>query len=66
MITSQTRHHVDGLDKLVREDDPDFATSRLRAPGLIRVGCLAVIEGDILVGAAGEVGHDGLHRIKQR
>lgn len=37
-------------DEIVREVDPDFAGSGLKEPSVIRVGRLAVAEGEILLG----------------
>lgn len=66
MISSQVRHYVPEFDEIVREDDSDFATSGLRVVSVIRVGRLAVVEAEILLGAAGEIAIDRLHRIKTR
>lgn len=44
----------------------DFATSGLKVASVIRVGRLAVVEADILLGAAGEIATDRLQRIKTR
>lgn len=53
MISSQVRHYVPEFDEIVREEDSDFATSGLKVASVIRVGRLAVVEADILLGAAG-------------
>ena len=66
MISSQIRHYVPGFDELVREDDPDFAESGLKVPSVIRVGRLAVVEEEILVGAIGQIAPERLQRIKSR
>ena len=52
--------------EIVREEDSDFETSGLRVASVIRVGRLAVVEADILQGAAGEIATDRLQRIKTR
>jgi mRNA interferase MazF len=49
MISSQTRHYVEGFDEIISEDAPDFATSGLKTASVIRVGRLAVVEGKILL-----------------
>jgi len=64
MISSQIRHYVPGFDQVVQEDDPDFAESGLKVPSVIRVGRLAVVEGEILVGAIGQIAPERLQRIK--
>ena len=66
MISSQVRHYVPEFDEIVREEDLDFATSGLKVASVIRVGRLAVVEADILLGAAGEITTDRLRRIKTR
>ena len=66
MISSQVRHYVPEFDEIVREEDLDFATSGLKVASVIRVGRLAVVEADILLGAAGEIATDRLQRIKTR
>lgn len=64
MISSQTRHYIAGFDEVIQADDPDFATSGLKVPSVIRVGRLAVVEGAMLLGAIGEIAPERLRRIK--
>ena len=66
MISSQVRHYVPEFDEIVREEDLDFATSGLKVASVIRVGRLAVVEADVLLGTAGEIATDRLRRIKTR
>ena len=66
MISSQVRHYVPEFDEIVRKEDSDFATSGLKVASVIRVGRLAVVEADILLGAAGEIATNRLQRIKTR
>ncbi|MEO0273392.1 MAG: type II toxin-antitoxin system PemK/MazF family toxin [candidate division WOR-3 bacterium] len=66
MISSQTHHYVVGFDEMVRETDEDFAQSGLKVASVIRVGRLAVVSGDILLGAIGEISPERLSRVKQR
>ncbi len=65
MISSQTRHYLAGFDELVEETDPDFVQSGLKVASVIRLGRLAVVSGDILLGAIGEVSPECLSRVKQ-
>lgn len=65
MISSQTRHYMAGFDELVKETDEDFAQSGLKVASIIRVGRLAVVSGDILVGAIGEISSERLRRVRQ-
>jgi len=66
MISSQTRHQVMGFDEILQPDDADFVRSGLKTPSLIRVGRLAVVSGEILLGAIGEIDAERLRRIKTR
>jgi len=66
MISSQTQHCVQEFDEIVQENAPDFAASGLKAPSVIRVGRLAVVEGGVLLGAIGEISSERLQRIKRR
>lgn len=66
MISSQTRHYIPEFDEIVREDDPDFAGSGLKVSSVIRVGRLAVVVGEILPGAIGQLASERLQRIKGR
>ena len=66
MISSQVRHYVREFDEIVEEGASDFATSGLRAPSLIRVGRLAVVEGQVLRGAIGQIAAERLQRIRDR
>ncbi len=66
MISSQTRHYIPEFDELVNKDDPDFADSGLKVPSVVRVGRLAVVEGEILLGAIGQIAPERLRRIKGR
>ena len=64
MISSQTRHLVPEFDEILQEGDPDFTQSGLKATSIIRVGRLAVVEGEILLGAIGQISPERFKRIK--
>jgi mRNA interferase MazF len=66
MVTSQLRHTVLGFDEIVQETDGDYAASGLKTASAIRVGRLATVEGDILLGAIGEISDTRLKRIRDR
>lgn len=66
MISSQTHQSVVGFDELVQETDEDFVQSGLKVASVIRVGRLAVVSGEILLGAIGEISPERLNRVKQR
>src|SRR5215216_4967875 len=65
MISSQTRQYLAEFDELVQEDDDDFGQSGLKVTSVIRVGRLAVVSGDILIGALGQVSRERLSRVKK-
>jgi mRNA interferase MazF len=65
MISTQLRHAVPEFDDIVREDDPDFAESGLKVASVIRSGRLAVVQGEILLGAIGHIAPQRLQRIKR-
>ena len=66
MVSSQIRHYVPDFDEVVREDDADFAESGLKVSSVIRVGRLAVVSGEILLGAIGHIASDRFQRVKGR
>lgn len=65
MISSQMRHAIPEFDEIVCEDDPDFAESGLKVASVIRIGRLAVVQGEILLGAIGQIAPERLQRIQR-
>ena len=65
MISTQLRHAVPNFDEIVRDSDPDFAESGLKVTSVIRIGRLAVVQGEILLGAIGRIAPDRLQRIRR-
>jgi mRNA interferase MazF len=65
MISSQTHQFIEGFDEIVQEKDIDFGESGLKIASVIRVGRLAVVSGEILLGAIGQVSSERLNRIKK-
>jgi mRNA interferase MazF len=63
MISSQIRHYIPQFDELIQETDGDFALSGLKSASVIRVGRLAVVQGRVLLGAAGQISPERLQRI---
>jgi mRNA interferase MazF len=66
MITSQLRQYTPEFDHIIQEGDPDFEDSGLKMDSVIRVGRLAVIQGDLLPGAIGQISSERLQQIKDR
>lgn len=65
MISTQLQHAVKGFDEILDPNEADFQQSGLKLPSVIRVGRLAVVGADVLLGAIGEVNSDRLHRIRE-
>jgi mRNA interferase MazF len=65
MISSQTRQVVTGFDEIVQQEDHDFGESGLKVASVIRLGRLAVVSGDVLLGAIGTISSERLHRVKK-
>lgn len=65
MISSQTRQDIEGFDEIVQENDPDFGESGLKVTSVIRVGRLAVVLGETLLGAIGHISRERLSRVKK-
>jgi len=65
MISSQIRHCIPDFDELIQTTDDDFAESGLKLTSVIRVGRLAVVEGEMLLGAIGQIAPERLQRIKR-
>ena len=65
MISSQARHYIDGFDDVVQNSDEDFKESGLKVTSVIRVGRLAVVSGEILLGAIGQISNKRLNRVKK-
>lgn len=66
MVSSHLDQKVPDFDEIITPDDSDFKESGLKVPSLIRIGRLAVVEGDILLGKLGQIDVQRLLRIKQK
>ena len=64
MISSQMHQYIEGFDEIIDSGAADFSRTGLKSSSIIRVGCLAVVEGSILLGAIGEIDEERLNRIK--
>ena len=65
MVSSQIRNCIEGFDEIVQPGDPDFAGSGLKVASVVRIGRLAVVNGETLLGAIGEIDAERLHRIRE-
>jgi mRNA interferase MazF len=66
MISSNLDQKVPDFDETISRDDLDFKESGLKLPSLIRIGRLAVVDGNILVGKLGQIDAQRLQRIRQK
>ena len=66
MISSSLDQNVPDFDEVIIPNDVDFKDSGLKVPSLIRIGRLAVVDGDILIGKLGQIDTQRLLRIKQK
>ena len=60
MISSKEKQYVSDFDELVNETDTDFKDSGLKVSSVIRARRLAVVSGDILLGAIGQISPERL------
>jgi mRNA interferase MazF len=65
-VSTQLRQEVPGFDEPILADAADFGTSGLKAPSLIRLGFLAVLPEDRLLGAIGTLARERHRRLLQR
>ena len=66
MVSSQLQQAEPGFDELVLPADADFADSGLKAPSVLRLTRLAVLEGGSLIGCIGQISNARLLTIRQR
>jgi mRNA interferase MazF len=45
----------EGMDEIVNANDADFKSSGLKAPSVLRLSRLAVVDGALLVGSIGSI-----------
>ena len=63
MISSNLEQEVPEFDEVITSDDFDFKESGLKVASLIRIGRIAVVDGDILLGKLGQIDAQRLLRI---
>lgn len=62
-VSTQLQHHVAAFDELLMPDDPEFASSGLKAASLIRQGFLAVLPETALLGRIGSLSRQRHRRL---
>jgi mRNA interferase MazF len=66
MVSSRIEQAEAGLDEILLPADSDFAASGLKAPSVLRLSRLAVLQGILLAGCIGAIDDARLLRIRQR
>lgn len=62
-ISTQLHQEVVGFDDVISPEDPDFFGSGLRAKSLIRLGFLAVVPRNKLIGSIGVISSERHQRL---
>ena len=66
MVSSQIQQADAGFDELLVPEDSDYALAGLKAPSVLRLSRLAVLDGALLVGCIGHVNDERLARVRRR
>lgn len=66
MVSSHLGQEIPGFDDIITPEDSDFRGSGLKLTSLVRIGRLAVVSNEVLIGNIGQVDDLRLARIKQR
>jgi mRNA interferase MazF len=65
-VSTQLRQQVPGFDETIEPSHPDFKTSGLKAPSLIRLGFLAVLPVNNFLGTIGSISGERHQRLLSR
>jgi mRNA interferase MazF len=65
MISKQLRHCIEGYDEVIRQNDADFAESKLKVESLIRVSRLVVSSRSAIEGSIGRISQSRLHKVRE-
>jgi mRNA interferase MazF len=66
LVTSQLHQEVVGFDEVVAPEDPDFATSRLKARSVIRLARLVSVSPQVIEARLGVISPTRLANIRRR
>lgn len=66
MVSTNLEQALLGFDEVITRQDYDFVASGLKEASAIRIGRLAVVEADLLLGEIGEISSERLNRIQKR
>ena len=64
MVSSQLHQAEAGFDEIIMTKDPDFAGSGLKAPSVLRLSRLAVLDAALLIGSIGSTSDERLSRVR--
>ena len=65
-VSTQLNRKVNGFDEIVQSTDSDFAASGLRSASLIRLGFLAVVPRNAVLGSIGSISSKRHKRLLKR
>jgi mRNA interferase MazF len=65
MISTHLEQVIPGFDEIISEEDPDFVASGLKRASVVRIGRLAIVEANLLLGEIGEISTERLTRIRR-
>jgi mRNA interferase MazF len=66
MVSSQVHQAETGFDEILIPQDPDFCDTSLKAPSILRLSRLAVLDGTLLLGSIGAISDERLSRVRAR
>jgi len=66
MLSTRLHQVVDGFDEILTADTNDYQRSGLKAASVIRLGRLAVVSEEMLLGRMGSISDERLDRIRER
>lgn len=66
MISTNLQQQINSFDEIVANKDDDFKKTGLKTTSLIRLGRLAVVDDNILIGATGKINSNRLLRLKKK
>ena len=66
MVSSQLHQADTGFDEILTPQDSDFAGTGLKAPSVLRLSRLAVLDGTLLLGSIGAISDERLSRVRTR
>lgn len=65
-VSTQLRHKVTGFDEIITTDDPDFESSGLIEPSLVRLGFLTTVARSKIAGSVGSISRERHHRLLKK